>query len=237
MEPPMTDAGIALVNQMAAALATTRRIEDARTRAETPQEFWEVLIAEGLLPESWTDDPRRRFLCGACGGNRSLGFPGCSVCRHSCTQPFPPTFYAVQAAAELYPRMLEAEALLPQALGEFKALGFPGDLPTYEKVVWVGRIPLRDGPYKKTLHTSGVFGPVNAPKGIAKILKNHGVRAPWKVALESTGEVLGGHKTRSGTEWLAITKWLNQPLFRIHTYLGFRVRKIEHGCAEIHFPC
>lgn len=233
----MTDAGIALVNQMTAELHTKGRVEAARQRSETPQEFWEVLIAEGLLPESWTDDPRRRFLCGACGGNRGLGFPGCSVCHHSCTRPSPPTFYAVEALAELYPRMLEAEALLPQVLTDFKALGFPGEVPTYETVVWVGRIGLDDDPYKKTLHTSDAFGPVSAPRGIAKILKNHRVQAPWKMCLESTGEVLGGHKTRSGTEWIAIPKWLNQPLFRIHMHLGFRVRKIENGCAEIHFPC
>lgn len=214
----------------------TQRYE-LRGRVETPAEYWELFVTEGYLPETWASDPRRAFACLHCLGTGVVNELSCGTCGGVCRKPYPNTYTAVESVARECRAMLQAEALLPQALGEFKALGFPGDLPTYEKVVWVGRIPLRDGPYKKTLHTSGVFGPVNAPKGIAKILKNHGVRAPWKVALESTGEVLGGHKTRSGTEWLAITKWLNQPLFRIHTYLGFRVRKIEHGCAEIHFPC
>lgn len=206
-------------------------LRSLRARAETPAEYWELLFTENHLPEDWLDAPHRRFACVYCEGARE---EVCPWCRASKVFAHPNTFDAIERVGRRYESMLRAEALLPQAFADYRALRLPGALPTVERFVWVG---LRhDRP--RFLQAQGAlvearFGENGVARPVAKTLKRQGLKPPWRLTLHPRGEVWVQSEAPSGRgDERSMVNWLNQPLFALWV-LNVQVVSLVQGTATL----
>lgn len=115
-------------------------------RAETPQEGWELLATEGMIPDSWLDDPRRLFPCervvyarddGSVNpifGTRRVSQP-CPVCAGRGSLPHPKTLRNIWAFAQIQDHVVRAEALVLESYQQLREFGF--DLTQPRTISWV----------------------------------------------------------------------------------------------------
>lgn len=98
-----------------------------QTRAE---HLWEAYAARGLIPESWVDDPGRRFDCNLCGVGRifrSVPLRGsCRRCGSTGACPRPSRREVCAAFAADVPGVLAAEAVA-RAAGRFAGVVWSED--------------------------------------------------------------------------------------------------------------
>lgn len=117
-------------------------------RAETPQEGWELLATEGVIPDRWIDDPQRRFACERTRyipdhepdppnnpffGVRRRVKP-CPDCAGTGHLPHPKTLRNVWAFAQMRDHVVRAEALVLESYHQIREFGFA--LPQPNAILW-----------------------------------------------------------------------------------------------------
>ena len=115
-------------------------------RAESPQEGWELLATEGVIPDHWIDDPRRRFPCPktqsrqvspaeARTGLASYRIQVCPACNGAGVLPRPATLRNVWAFAQMRDHVVRAEALVLESYQPIREFGFTLLQPA--SIAWV----------------------------------------------------------------------------------------------------